>query len=162
MKREVRRLTAELVDDFFRLHSEENGCGWCCCVAWWVPTWEGWGDRSANENRALREKLFKQGEYDGYLLYVDDEPVGWCQVGPRDRLEKLVGQFSLAPDPSAWAITCFLQGLRLAAATFVLDQDTSNARDAVPSITVRASARSKIGKGIRKSVGRVARVKKVA
>jgi len=25
----------------------------------------------------------------------------------RDRLEKLVGQFQLAPDPATWAITCF-------------------------------------------------------
>ncbi|HEX9743957.1 MAG TPA: GNAT family N-acetyltransferase, partial [bacterium] len=48
-----------------------------------------------------------KGEFDGYLLYVNDVPVGWCQVGKRDRLKKLVEQFELEPDPEMWAITCF-------------------------------------------------------
>ncbi|UCD18000.1 MAG: GNAT family N-acetyltransferase [Candidatus Zixiibacteriota bacterium] len=95
-------------EDFYRVHSEENGHGWCCCVAWWTPTWDGWADRSASENRKLREELFERGEYDGYLLYVDDSPVGWCQCGPRDRLEKLCSSYRLEPDADAWAITCFV------------------------------------------------------
>lgn len=77
-------------------------------MAWWVPTWEGWGERTAAENVALREALCDGGEYDGYLAYDGDEPVGWCQVGPRDRLEKLVRQLGLDPDPETWAFTCFL------------------------------------------------------
>jgi GNAT superfamily N-acetyltransferase len=52
--------------------------------------------------------LCEAGEYDGYLLYVDGDPVAWCQVGPRDRLQKLVAQFELSPSPATWAITCFL------------------------------------------------------
>jgi len=94
--------------DFYRLHNQANGCGWCYCAAWWVPTWEGWGERSGEANRVLRESLFDEGEYDGYLLYMDDAPAGWCQVGRRDRLVKLVRQFELPPDERVWAITCFL------------------------------------------------------
>lgn len=94
--------------DFLRLHSEENGCAWCRCVAWWVPTWDGWGERSAEENLALREELFDRGEHDGYLLYEGDEPVAWCQVGPRDRLAKLARQFERPPEPGVQAVTCFL------------------------------------------------------
>ena len=93
--------------DFFELHSEKNGGGWCYCVAWWVDTWENWGQRTASENRRYREGLLDEGNYDGYLAYILDKPVGWCQVGPRDRLKKLVRQFDLKPDPDAWAITCF-------------------------------------------------------
>jgi ribosomal protein S18 acetylase RimI-like enzyme len=52
--------------------------------------------------------LIERGEYDGYLLYRGSQPIGWCQVGPRDRLLKLCEQFSLEPDPETWAITCFL------------------------------------------------------
>lgn len=105
---EVHRLDESRRSDFFRVHSEAAGGGWCHCVAWWTPTWEGWGDRTAEENRRLRADLFDRGEYDGYLLYFDGNPVGWCQVGPRDRLEKLARQYGLAADPAAWAITCFL------------------------------------------------------
>jgi ribosomal protein S18 acetylase RimI-like enzyme len=95
-------------EDFRRLHSDANGAGWCRCVAWWVPTWEGWGERSAAENGAFRDSLCDAGHYDGYLAYDSAEPVGWCQAGPRDRLEKLVTQLGLHPDPAVWAITCFL------------------------------------------------------
>ncbi|HSR48267.1 MAG TPA: GNAT family N-acetyltransferase [Anaerolineales bacterium] len=104
----VRRLRESLRQDFFSLHSDANGCGLCQCVAWWVPTWDGWADRSPAENRALRESLFDQGEYDGYLLYRDETPIGWAQVGRRDRLERLVREYALPADPSTWAITCFL------------------------------------------------------
>lgn len=96
------------MSDFYALHSEKNGEGWCFCVAWWVPTWDGWGQRTAQQNRQLRESLCRRGEYDGYLLYVDGEPAGWCQVGRRDRLQKLLRDYALEPAPDVWALTCFV------------------------------------------------------
>lgn len=104
----VEQFRAELLEDFRALHSDANRAGWCRCVAWWVPTWDGWGERTARQNTALRESLCRRGEYDGLLAYDGSEPVGWCQVGPRDRLTKLVVQLELEPDPSVWAVTCFL------------------------------------------------------
>jgi GNAT superfamily N-acetyltransferase len=104
----VERFGPALRGDFDRLHSVEHGTGWCWCVAWWVPTWEGWGARAAEDNAALRERLCDAGEYDGLLAYAGDLPVGWCQLGPRDRLAKLVDQLALDVDASAWAVTCFL------------------------------------------------------
>ena len=94
--------------DFYRLHGDCNGAGWCACAAWWVPAWDGWGDRTAAENHAVREALFARDEHDGLLAYAAGEPVGWCQLGPRDRLAKLTRQLGLEPDPGAWAVTCFL------------------------------------------------------
>ncbi len=94
--------------DFYRLHGDCDDAGWCACAAWWVPTWDGWGDRTAAENHELRDALFARGEHDGLLAYAGGEPVGWCQLGPRDRLAKLVRQLTLGPDPEAWAVTCFL------------------------------------------------------
>ena len=103
---EVYRLAPSRRGDFFRLHD-----GWCCCVAWWVPTWEGWGKRTAEDNRALRQALFTRGEDDGYLLYLDGEAVAWVQAGPRDRLIHLTTDYGLEPDSEAWALTCFLVAL---------------------------------------------------
>lgn len=107
-KIEVHALSPARREDFFRLHSEAQGCGWCRCVAWWHPTWQDWGQRTSEENLTLRQTLFAGGQDDGYLLYVDGQPAAWCQAGPRDRLQKLVLQFGLEPDPDAWALTCFL------------------------------------------------------
>jgi GNAT superfamily N-acetyltransferase len=102
----IARMDAGRVADFDALHCGD--ASWCQCAAWWVPTWDGWGERRAADNRAVREALWARGEYDGYLLYADGAPAGWCQVGPRDRLAKLVAQFALPPAPRTWAITCFL------------------------------------------------------
>ncbi|MFC1849061.1 GNAT family N-acetyltransferase [candidate division CSSED10-310 bacterium] len=108
MKKKVYPITANTRADFFQVHHHNHDCGWCCCVAWWIPTWERWGDRSAAENRNYRQELFDRGIWDGYLLAMDDVPVGWCQCGPRDQWPKLVQQYELQPDPNIWALTCFL------------------------------------------------------
>lgn len=100
----IKKMNADLVSDFYRVHSGE--CGWCYCVAWDVPTWNGWDKRTDEQNRAHREAMFKAGRYDGYLLYVDDQPVGWTQCGPLKDLLKLVKQYGLDPDPEAYAISC--------------------------------------------------------
>ena len=106
--RRVVRFEPGLELDFWSLHSVEHGCGWCFCSAWWVPDWEGWASRTAQQNMAVREELLARGEYDGYLLYRGEQPIGWSQVGLRDRLDKLCEQFDLEPNPGTWAITCFL------------------------------------------------------
>ena len=129
---QIHRLSKKREGDFFRLHSPVNGCGWCFCVAWWVPTWKGWGDRTSEGNRTLRERPFESGHYDGYLLYIDDLPVGWCQVGARDRLDKITNQFELTPDPETWAITCFLiedSHRRLGYARFMLGEILKDLRE---------------------------------
>lgn len=105
MELAVRRFAPDTRQDFLEFHARVGGE--CFCTAWWVPTWAEWGERSAQDNQQLREELLARGEYDGYLLYADGRAVGWCQVGRRDRLPKLVGQFALAADDSMWAITCF-------------------------------------------------------
>ena len=104
---EVQRLGEKNFVDFFRVHSAANDHAWCFCAAWWVPTWEGWGERSADENRALRQDLFDRRNFDGYLLYLDSAPIGWCQAGQRDRFPKLLNSYALQADERAAAITCF-------------------------------------------------------
>ncbi len=94
--------------DFYAIHCEENKAGWCHCVAWWTTTWNAWSLRTAEENRARRQRLFEMGQYDGYILYADNRPVGWCQCGIRDRLPNLRNQYAFALDSDIWAITCFL------------------------------------------------------
>ena len=108
MEIKVLPLDADHEDDFWKIHNKENNSGWCYCVAWWTSTWDAWSLRTAEENKARRKELFRLGQYDGYLLYIDDKPAGWCQVGLRDRLINLCHQYKFDPDHDAWAITCFL------------------------------------------------------
>lgn len=62
------RFAPERRREFDLLHSAANDAGWCRCVAWWHPTWEGFGESTADENRSVREELCARGEYDGHLL----------------------------------------------------------------------------------------------
>ncbi len=115
----IKRLSNENRQDFYQVHSEQICGGWCFCTAWWMTTWEGFGERTSQENRALREELFANQIYDGYVVYINSEPQGWCQVGKRDQFTLLMNQFSLEPDEDTWAITCMAlppqyQGLGLA------------------------------------------------
>ena len=107
MKFSVKRLERERQDDFFRVHNSDNEMGWCFCTAWWVPTWEDWSNRTAEQNHELRESLFREGTCDGYLLYADDKPVGWCQCCQRDLLPKIRQTYNLVPDHQVWAVSCF-------------------------------------------------------
>lgn len=104
----VRRLGADPRADFARLHCAANESGWCQCVAWWVPGWEGFGERTAAQNAELRSALFARGVRDGFVLEVHGEPVGWCQAWPRDELPGLAQDFELAPDSAVVALPCVL------------------------------------------------------
>lgn len=106
MKVAIKRLSSEIEQDFYRVHSDQVCGGWCFCAAWWASTWEGFGERTSAENRVVREGLFEKHIYDGYIVYIDEEPQGWCQVGKRDQFHLLLNKFALEPDAEVWAVTC--------------------------------------------------------
>ncbi len=104
----IKRLTRESEHDFARIHCDATGNGWCQCVAWWVPSWDSFGERTAVQNLALRQRLFRDGVHDGYFVYSGDEIAGWVQAWKRDAFAKLAVQFSVTSDDDAWMIGCVL------------------------------------------------------
>lgn len=104
----VRRLSYDSESEFARIHCDAAGNGWCHCVAWWVPTWDGWGERTAQDNAELRRSIFASGVHDGYLIYADGELAGWCQAWKRDAFAKLASQFAVSSNDDAWMIGCVL------------------------------------------------------
>lgn len=82
--------------------------GGCHCVAWWVPTWDGWSECTETQNAALRRGLFESRVHDGYLIYSDGVLAGWCQAWKRDAFAKLAAQFQAVSDDDAWMIGCLL------------------------------------------------------
>jgi len=116
MKLEAKKLSQELAEDFFALHSQEP-FGWCFCVAWEVPTWDNWNNRTAEKNRMFRQLLFDKKHLEGYLLYLDQKPVGWCQYGPLEELPIPGGGRTSRRIPPVganvrWRITCFVTHVR--------------------------------------------------
>lgn len=67
----------------------------------------------------------------GLVAYLDDEPVGWCNVEPRTAFPRLrttripwPGRDEDKDDPSVWAVTCFSvrPGYRRRGVTYALAQ----------------------------------------
>lgn len=121
-------LSKETWPDFARLFSKGGGWDFCWCMHFQRPFSSSKNKRrkirqnkipqtrGARSVRNRREKkhLVEQGLADGILVYADDEPVGWCQYGPREELPRIDNYRKyrgLAPDRGAerlWRITCFV------------------------------------------------------
>ncbi|MEQ1755979.1 MAG: GNAT family N-acetyltransferase [Micropepsaceae bacterium] len=102
----IQRISDANKDEFARIHAGDNA--WCQCVAWWVPNWDGWAQRTAEQNAELRAQLFSSGVRDGFLIYAGPQLVGWCQAWKRNAFSNIRTKFGLPHDDAAWMIGCVL------------------------------------------------------
>ena len=69
---------------------------------------------SATKNRKEKRDLVERDCAHGVLVYADDEPVGWCQYGPKEELPRMdytkaYRKLATAEVQSrVWRITCFV------------------------------------------------------
>ncbi len=83
----------------------ERGC--------WCQAWRGTrrSDGLGSDNRARLEAQVRDGSFaPGVIAYLDREPVGWCGLGPRAAMPRLVGSRTIpaVDDAPAWSIGCFV------------------------------------------------------
>jgi GNAT superfamily N-acetyltransferase len=59
-------------------------------------------------NRDAMHELVDSGAIPGFLGYVDDEPVAWCAIAPREKYPALQRSRILQPidDTPVWSISC--------------------------------------------------------
>lgn len=119
----TRKLSRTTWTDFERLFSKGNGWDFCGCMLFHrgrhlpkatFPTRAEMGIRNRQEKRLLVEA----GDAHGILVYAADEPVGWCQYGPREELSGIEASATLRTKYSEpaddhghtalWRITCFV------------------------------------------------------
>lgn len=95
-------------DDFETLFGEKGACGGCWCMSWRLKK-SDFERQKGNENKRAMRTLVEQKEKVGILAYIDNKPIGWCAVAPRDvylRLENSRVWRRIDKEP-VWAITCF-------------------------------------------------------
>jgi len=107
----TRQLTAERWDDLVALFGLERGAQGGCWCMWWRMTSAEFQKASREERRDAFHALVRSNVPTGLLAYDGDRPVGWCAVGPRESLPKLMRSRVARPlggDVSAvWMINCF-------------------------------------------------------
>ncbi len=95
---------------------DERGC--------WCQSWRGSARRSTTgpavgrsvpgptaANRARLEEQVRSGPFaPGVIAYLDGTPVGWCGLGPRAAMPRLVSSRTIprADDSATWSIGCFV------------------------------------------------------
>lgn len=90
----------------------------CQCQRYRLGRGESFGKQPVEERQhRLREQAGcgdPKAPTCGLLAWLDDEPVGWCAVGPRSDLNGLKRVFTVPwkgrdedpDDPAVWAVTC--------------------------------------------------------
>jgi GNAT superfamily N-acetyltransferase len=106
---EVVPATAERWPDVVTLlgSADERGC--------WCQSWRGSARRSAPGvpagNRDRLEEQVRSGSFaPGVIAYLDGTPVGWCGLGPRAAMPRLVNSRTVpwVDDAATWSIGCFV------------------------------------------------------
>jgi GNAT superfamily N-acetyltransferase len=90
----IKSLIPNLLDDFlyyfdkvgFANNPEWSGC--YCHFYHFEGSIKKWGKRTNEENRQTSIELINTGKMNGLLAYLDDKPIGWCNVNSRSNFRK--------------------------------------------------------------------------
>jgi ribosomal protein S18 acetylase RimI-like enzyme len=114
----VKPLVPERLDDFFHFFDRVafiDNPEWasCYCYYFHIACSEAeWAKRSGAENREKTREGVLSGTTAGYLAYLDESPVGWCNANDKRNYARLAADKSLPSDPreKVGSIVCFVIG----------------------------------------------------
>ncbi|MGL5857721.1 MAG: GNAT family N-acetyltransferase [Angustibacter sp.] len=100
-------VTPDRFDDFADVINPNRRASHCWCLSHRLRATDverlGGGDRE----QAMR-RLCEREHPPGVVTYLDDVPVGWCNIGPRADIPRLVASSLIRPvdDVLVWSIVC--------------------------------------------------------
>ncbi|MCP4755542.1 MAG: GNAT family N-acetyltransferase, partial [Proteobacteria bacterium] len=114
METEIKPLSAETLDDYlyffdnmkFHDHPEWSVC--YCYSFHYVGAAEEW--RNKEKNRSAVIDLVKENRMHGYLAYIGERPIGWCNANDKLNFERLRLKDELwdNDDHKICSVVCFL------------------------------------------------------
>jgi GNAT superfamily N-acetyltransferase len=109
---QIKPFKPNLTADLARLFGANRSASGCWCM-WFITSVKDYHAAGAAGNRARFEQLARQSEVPmGLIAYQDDEPVGWCAIGPKERFARALNTPTLKGHVSdnsgrAWFVPCF-------------------------------------------------------
>jgi len=93
--------------DFESLFGKRGACGGCWCMWSRIKRSEFEKQKGESNKRAMK-KLVRGGTIPGILAYIDNLPIGWCSVAPREHFSALARSRVLKPvdNKEVWSIVC--------------------------------------------------------
>lgn len=93
-------------NDFEALFESTGAPNYCWCMAWRVVDDEkGTTDNERRKNSILQRVGDKIPI--GILGYIEDKPVAWCSIAPRNTYRKLGGEDLEVDEGKIWSLVCF-------------------------------------------------------
>ena len=101
-------LTPERWPDFEQLFGQRGACGGCWCMLWRLPRSEYQRGKGEGNRLAMQQIVFS-GQIPGILGCIDQAPIAWCSVAPRETFPALQRSRILkkVDDEPVWSISCF-------------------------------------------------------
>jgi GNAT superfamily N-acetyltransferase len=95
----------DLVSLFEEKPGPQQGC-WC--MYWRVKRSE-WQNQFGDGNKQALKDIVYSGHIPGILAYLNERPIGWCSVAPREHFSVLDRSPTLkrVDDESVWSVVCF-------------------------------------------------------
>jgi len=143
---DVRPVGEASFDDVQTVFGTKGQAARCQCQGYRMGWYEQHSDNVPGRRELLRDQV-EEGH--GLLAYLDDEPVGWCSMGPRPdfgylRQTTWKGRSEDRSDPAIWAVTCFVtragfrgQGVSRALAAGTVDLARERGADAVEAYPMK-------------------------
>ena len=101
-------VTPARLPELTRFMAKHGKFRYCACMRWRMTSSEF--NRSTRESRAATlERLARAGTPIGVLACLDQEPVGWCSVAPREQYAGLERYRALPriDERPVWSVACF-------------------------------------------------------
>jgi len=107
MQISIQPVTEKFWPDLEKLFGKQGACNGCWCMYWRIGAEYHKRDRSLN--KAELHQIISSNRPTGLLAFVDDTPVGWCQLTPREDLPWLIknGYGNFNSSFNVWCISCF-------------------------------------------------------
>src|SRR5262245_29869181 len=84
-----RPATAADTGTISKLFGPNGASGGCWCMHWRIAKGgKMWKACKGEPNRRAFFKLLRQGRAQGTLAFAGDQPVGWCNFGPREEFPR--------------------------------------------------------------------------
>lgn len=144
----LRPVTPERWQDLEALFGPRGACAGCWCMWWRLGRKEFEAQKGEANRRALR-RLVARGAVPGVMAYCDEQPAGWCCIGPRDDFPALDRSRVLArvDELPVWSIVCFFiarrhrhQGLSTRLAETAVDYARASGAEVVEAYPIDTSA----------------------
>lgn len=96
------------MEKLFEDMGSNKGC-WCM---WWRLKRKEFDRNYGEGNHTAMKAIVESGRVPGILAFLDDEPIGWCSIAPREQFPVLDRSPVLkrVDDQPVWSIVCFIIG----------------------------------------------------